>query len=473
MKENKFGRLFFILTIFTCLFFQATDFVNGQPNLGKIYKDAKERKGKRPIIIIPGILGSELINKETNEKVWFKFSRSDDDDLQLPIATDLKLSQDKLEPGDIIREVDLKLLPDVKVYQGLIDTLKQYGGYKEASWDDPPININDKFFVFPYDWRRDNVETAHLLLRKIEKLRKDTNNPKIKFNILAHSMGGLIARYAAMYGKTDLPKGNPKPNWAGEEYFSKLFFFGTPNEGSADALQILLRGRSSLGVGVDLPFIRNLTPLDIATMPAVFQLLPHSGTERFYDENLESLKVDIYKINTWRKYSWGVYSDNKYLKDFSEAELGRFEAYFELVLNRAKKFHQAINVFTKKRISLGIFIIGGDCDETLDAIVIYKDSKKDRWVTLTEPDSFRKSNGEKVSNGTLKRLMLAPGDGRVTRRSTLAETLIDSRRRSILFDSTLPLTSALFVCEDHDGITNNKTIQNNFLTSLISEAEQK
>lgn len=39
-------------------------------------KIAQAQTGKRPIIIIPGITGSELINSETGEKVWFTFSQA-------------------------------------------------------------------------------------------------------------------------------------------------------------------------------------------------------------------------------------------------------------------------------------------------------------------------------------------------------------------------------------------------------------
>lgn len=469
---KNYIRLFLFVSgiISAVFFFQNPVFAQKMPDLALIYKESKMRKGKRPIIIIPGILGSELINKDTKEKVWFSFKRSGDDDLELPVDANLRASRDKLVPGDIVREVDLKLLPNIKVYKSLIKSLEEYGGYEEASWDNPPSDINDKFFVFPYDWRRDNVETAQILIKKIDELKRKTKNPNLKFNILAHSMGGLIARYAAMYGAADLPAGNPRPNWIGEKYFSKIFFFGTPNEGSMETIDAVLKGTSSIGAGADIPFIRNLNPMDIVTMPSIFQLLPHPKTEHFYDENLNDLKINIYDVKTWKKYNWSVYSDEKYLKDLSPAQLKNFERYFELVLNRAQKFHQALDAFTSRRVSVGMFIIGGDCVETLDAVVVYKNGKDDKWITLTKPNSFKNSKGEKVSDEMLKKVMIAPGDGRVTRRSTLAETLTEGRNRSILFDSLLPLTSALFICESHDDITSNPTIQNNFLTALVSEA---
>lgn len=447
-----------------------------EPSLGKIYADAKTRQGKRPVIIIPGILGSELVNKDTGEVVWFDLSRSKDDDARLPIAASLKESKDKLVPRDIIRKIEVtKFLPEIQVYQQLIDTLKNHGGYTENSWDSPSDKVEDTFFVFPYDWRRDNVESAQLLIQKIDDLKKKLKRPELKFNILAHSMGGLIARYAAMYGDQDLPAGNatPQPNWAGEKHFNKIFLFGVPNEGSISALRRLLRGFATLGgSGTNLPFVRNLSPTDLATMPALFQLMPHAQLAKFYDEDLKPMKIDIYSVETWKKYEWSVFGDENFKKANSEAEVARFADYLTLMLRRAKKFHEALDVRNFRRSSLGFFLIGSDCKDTLDGAVIYKDAKKDKWVTQTHTDSFKNSKGEKVESSQLKDLLLMPGDGSVTRRSQLAETLAEDKRQSALFDSALPLTSALFICEDHEKITGNATVQNNFLTALVSEASR-
>ncbi len=472
MQKNRSRYLIFCLTAFFMFSLTAESFAQKEPDLNLIYKDAKTRKGKLPIILIPGILGSELINKDTKEKVWFSVGRSKDDDLRLPIATEPKLSQDNLIPGDILRQVELKLLPDQKVYKQLIDTLNNYGGYEEASWENPPTNLEDKFFVFPYDWRRDNVETARILIEKIEKLRVDSKSPNAKFNLLAHSMGGLIARYALMYGKVDLPNGKPVPNWSGENYFSKIFLFGVPNEGSVSALETVLKGRSSLGGSTDLPFVRNLSSLDIATMPAIFQLLPHQRTVRVFDEDLKPMKIDLYDIKTWKKYSWAMFEKPDNFKGLTEAETGRFEEYFSIVLQRAKKFHDALDAGSSKRVSVGMFIIGSDCKRTIDSLVIYQDPKDEKWVTLTKATAFKNSKDVKITEEQMKNIMYSSGDGQVTRRSLLAETLAEDRRKSYLFDSALPLTYAMFICESHQDITSNITIQNNVLTALISEASQ-
>jgi len=281
MLERKMKILIcFLIAIF--VFAPYETFAQKEPDLAKIFADAKNKTGKRPIIFIPGILGSELVNEETGEKVWFSLKRSQVDDLRLPIALNLLLSGDNLIPKDIVRKLDLPIVRDIEIYQKIVDSLENYGGYTEASWDDPPENLDDNFFVFPYDWRRDNVEAAHALIEKIEQLKKKSNRPNLKFNILAHSMGGLITRYAEMYGKADLPRGKgvPKPNWKGRRHFNRIFLFGTPNLGTAGALKTILEGYGIVQ-GVNLPFVQDLKPIEVITMPSIFQLLPHQNTYRF------------------------------------------------------------------------------------------------------------------------------------------------------------------------------------------------
>lgn len=463
-------RKFSILFIFLLLFGAAPSaFSQKRPDLDRLFRNAASRKGKRPIIIIPGILGSELINKRTGEKVWFSIGRSKDDDLRLPITADITMSHDLLVPGDIIRKLDIPILSDIEVYQNLIDALEKYGGYTAASWDDPPEDLDDKYFLFPYDWRRDNVETARMLFRRVSKLKKRLELPDAKFNIIAHSMGGLVARYAAMYGDRDIPEGEPKPDWPGDEHFAKIFLFGTPNEGSADALQLLLEGFGAIH-NFNLPFVRDVSPLEVISMPSTFQLLPHEGTFRLYDGNLRRMDADIFDPLTWKKYGWSIYGEDDLFDKFSPAEAGRLENYLKVVLKRAKDFDAALDVQNAGQSKIAFFIIGSDCVSTLDGAVIYKDSKKERWITLTRKDSFKRADGVRVSSGAVESVLFQPGDGRVTRRSLLAETLAVDKRQSVLFDSALPLTYALFACEEHDKLTENPVILDNLLTALISEA---
>src|SRR5687768_14798939 len=144
--------------------------------------------GKTPIIIIPGLTGSDLVNSRTGEQVWFKARRAKDDDLRLPISPNLSRNRDNLIVKDIIRTVEFfKVLPEIEIYERLMDGLQTRGGYREANWTTATRkDSEDVFYVFPYDWRRDNVENAQLLVRKIETLKRRLGKPNLKSNILAH-----------------------------------------------------------------------------------------------------------------------------------------------------------------------------------------------------------------------------------------------------------------------------------------------
>ena len=460
---------------------------------------AAQTTGKNPVIIIPGVTGSDLVNPKTGKKVWFSTRRDKDDDLRLPMTSALLArNRDGLQSKDIIRKVELTVLPDVQVYQTLIDALKTRG-YTEGDWNKP--QASDVFYVFPYDWRRDNVESAQLLIRKMTALKQALKRPDLKFDIIAHSMGGLIARYAAMYGSADLPrKGvSPVPTWAGAAHINKLMMFGTPNEGAVSAFDALLNG-SHIIAGRKLPLVDDFRPEDVMTNPSAFQLIPHQSSARFLDENLQPVKVDIYNIATWDKYGWGAINDPKFLsklrnaqflaiknKEIKPTPLGKdanyddrliaqtsyaqVRAYFIAALNRANLFQLALDAPTKNT-PVQLYAYGGNCQQTPDAVVLLRDEKKDRWITLTDARDIKTSGGKDIKKEVVKAAMFSIGDGRVTKRSLLAETALPGNAGPDI-QSMLALKSSFFTCGLHTSLFLEKPIQDSFLSALAVEDQKK
>lgn len=425
-------------------------------------------KGKNPIIIIPGVTGSELINGKNEQIVWFRPQRAKDDDLRLPISPNLVRNRDSLRPGDIIRKIEfLKFLPEIEIYEKLIDSLEKRGGYTEGNWDAPGADgYQDKLYVFPYDWRRDNVENARLLVQKIEALKRKLGRPNLKFNVIAHSMGGLIARYAAMYGNVDLPAGAPRPTWIGSRNFNKIFLLGTPNEGSVQALDTLLNGFSFLGGGLNLPFVQNLSKFDVFTIPSMYQLLPHKGTSVIYDENLKPLDIDFFDIKNWDKYNWSAIDDDAFVKKFDASEVKNARAYLVAVLARAKRFQEALDANTVEKTPISIYLIGAECKDTLGSAVVFQDAKKNRWKTIFKADSFERSGGgEKVTSEDLKKIIYEMGDGVVTRRSLAATDLTQKLNKTLL-----PITSEISICEGHTKLVTSPEVQDKLFTLLFNEA---
>lgn len=421
------------------------------------------------MIVIPGILGSELINSKTGETVWPSAFRTSQEGL--PISPDLEANHDDLVPGKIVETLRLaRVLPEVYVYRDLLESLRRYAGYREGDWENPAADgYQDTFYVFSYDWRKDNVKNARELVRRIERLKSRLQRPDLKFNIVAHSMGGLIARYAAMYGDADLPGGDGpiQPTWGGGAHISKIVMIGSPNEGSADAFATLIEGYSiTEGLRRRVPLLNKLTAEDAVRTPSVFQLMPHRGAVKFLDENLQALELDLYNVEVWKRYGWSVIYSPDFRRRYAGAagtdgENGRSEdldAYLAATLRRAERFQQALDSVENSNSPVVLLAIGGDCEETLSAPLILRDQKHNRWLTLTRPREFRTSTGVKISKKQATDAMYAPGDGRVTRTSLLGETLFKNLSRYTVFG-----------CDLHGQLPRNKSLQDNALTAIVGE----
>ena len=420
------------------------------------------------MIVIPGILGTELINPKTGETVWPSAFRTSQEGL--PISADLAANRDELVPGKIIETVKFgRVLPEVYVYKDLLEALRRYAGYRDGDWDNPAADgYQDTFYVFAYDWRQDNVSNGRELFRRIDRLKTKLQRPDLKFNIVAHSMGGLIARYAAMYGDVDLPmdESSITPTWIGAAHISKIVMIGVPNEGSADAFATLVEGYSiTEGLRRRVPLLNKLTAEDVVKTPSVFQLMPHREAVRFLDENLEVLPVDLYDPEVWKRYGWSViYSSPEFRRRYTEVSgtdglsENMLDAYLAATLRRARRFQEALDTSTTTSAPVTLLAIGGDCEETFNSPVLIRDEKRNRWVTLTRPREYRTSRGVKISKKKATDAMYAPGDGRVTRASLLGEHIFKQLSRY-----------AVFGCDLHGQLPRNPSLQDNALTAIVGE----
>ena len=411
------------------------------------------------------------MNPKTGEIVWPSAFRTSQDGL--PISPNLAANHDDLVPGKIIETVKLaRVLPEVYVYRDLLVALRRYAGYRDGDWNNPAADgYQDTFYVFPYDWRQDNVSNARELIRRISQLKIKLQRPDLKFNIVAHSMGGLIARYAAMYGDADLPPGDGpiQPTWLGAAHISKIVMIGVPNEGSAEAFATIVEGYSiTEGLRRRVPLLNKLTAEDVVSAPAVFQLMPHARAVKFLDENLQPLAIDLYDREVWKRFGWSViYSSPDFRRRYAssagtESGNGKSEndldAYLAATLQRARRFHEALDAMSDPNPPVVLLAIGGDCEETLSSPVILRDEKRNRWLTLTRPREYRTSSGVKITKQKATDAMYAPGDGRVTRESLLGENIFKKLSRY-----------AVFGCDLHGQLPRNPSLQDNALTAIVGE----
>ncbi|MBM4204690.1 MAG: hypothetical protein FJ194_11150 [Gammaproteobacteria bacterium] len=112
------------------------------------------------------------------------------------------------------------------------------------------------------------MTTVRKLKRFLDDVRREYGDEHLRFDVVAHSMGGYVARYFLRFGDEDVLRDNRlKVTWADVPYLNKMILLGTPNLGSLSSIEGFLRGQK---VG----FAR-IPEEVVATLPSTYQLFPH------------------------------------------------------------------------------------------------------------------------------------------------------------------------------------------------------
>jgi pimeloyl-ACP methyl ester carboxylesterase len=406
-------------------------------DMTRIHSVAAARPDRHPVIFLHGFIGAKLRNDRTEESVWGRFknaiTRSHVDDLALPIdAPALVDNRDHLVPYALYDEV-----AGVKFYGAMIQALENTGGYRLGDIDDP--KPGDNAFVYIYDWRRDNVESAAGLARAIERVRTRLGDPEMRFDLIAHSMGGLVSLYYLMYGGADILSSDPPPEvpWTGASSLDRVVLLGTPIHGTLAAFRALNTG-----------FSRSMSQEVMFTMPSVYELLPWEGGEHLIDPEGKRLPVDLYDAQEWVRHGWSVFDGR--CRDTAPGEAAEKlqterVAFLERALGRAKRFHAALGQGEGRTPPVPIVAFGSDCVPTLDQAVVKETAAGP--ITLFDGEATRDRNAR-----LLERLMMVPGDGTVTAASLQGYG-----------------ASTFFVCETHGFLPANREFQDNLFHVLFQE----
>lgn len=435
-----------------------------KPDLARLYESARNNPQQPPVILLHGVMGSKLRDRQTGKEIWPKGIATlvKDDFWPVAMAIDpktLRAFSPRLEPYAITDQI-----VGIDFYSSIMRTLEQYGGYQRAAAGTLVQGKQKRYYVFIYDWRQDISTIAGQLADYIAQVRRDYGNPALKVDLVAHSMGGLVSRYFLRYGKQDVLDGNDFPvNLSGASQVRRSVLLATPNLGSAQALQSLIEGRR-LGI-VKIP------PEVLATMPSLYQLLPHGMLKPVFDPAGQPLDVDIYDVEVWRKNQWSIFdpaSRARILEHFEnsaegEAYYATLSQFFAKTLERARRFQWSLTV-KLPRHSHQFVVMGGDCLMTPSHLVLEKDEDSGKTVVRVWPSRV----SHRVKGVDYERLMLEPGDGKVTKSSLLARNTLDpavARQWYVDF----PLDYPLFLCEKHERIPGNIFFQDNLLHILLSQ----
>ncbi|MDD5699359.1 MAG: hypothetical protein PHH77_12160 [Victivallaceae bacterium] len=354
---------------------------------------AYEGPARNPVILIHGFLGASLHDKRTDKQVWGSFTGSQiwdgftkDYCRQLACAMELgkPLTEipDKLQAVRLLKNMTVKIMAvdfNIAAYQTIIDILENSGYVSESK----PLPKNKKFyslFTFYYDWRRDIAENAgHLhqfILVRRKYLQKKyeeyygIRNFDVQFDIVAHSMGGLVTRYYLRYGDQKLtPKDGrmPKLDWRGSRYVDKAIIVGTPNAGYLDTCLELTQG---LKLDRRLPLY---PPGLVGTFPSYYEMMPVAGMHAVVaGGNPETPEVDMYDPKVWIANQWGL-ADPKQdnvlkalLPDAGSAAERRKIALDHLrkCLLQAKRFTRAMSIAANPPEDVMLILFVGDAVKT-------------------------------------------------------------------------------------------------------------
>ncbi len=431
---------------------------NRAPDLTRLYQAHANTRDRVPVIIIPGMLGSRLVDRATGVEAWPGSTRRllTSGYLELALQIDpvtLEPLDDGLVPGGLFDSVAGR-----DFYGRVINALQQAGGYRLARPGQPATRGDALMYTFTYDWRQDMVRSVQKLDELIEQIRRDHGDPELRVDIIAHSMGGLIVRYYERYGTADVLDGNVFPvTGTGAQKLRRLVLLGTPNQGSVSAIHSFLNGyRVALS---------RLVTEGVATMPGLYQLFPHPRVTWITTTRGEPLELDLFDVELWRNFGWSVFNHEAQRRMASQPAFWPaqdvFERYFAKHLERAQRFMWSLSVPIGHVKLIEPLTFGGDCIPTLTHLVI--EVVDGASVVRLRPEQIQNP----VPGVDYDRLMYEPGDGSVTKSSLLGRQELDPTIPRNEF-ADIEIDHAFFVCAIHGTLTGNVHFLDNLLNYLLS-----
>jgi len=469
MKFTLYKRLLFYRGLFALLLlmtaFYAGSYYHSKkqaPDLHRLYMQSMHITDQPPVVFIHGVMGSKLRNAQTSEELWpgsiqrILFSNFSDVKFNIDPNT-LEPIQGEIEAFEICETAVGK-----DFYGKVVNLIGDIGEYKLAEVGQKADKTQKNYYVFFYDWRQDNVITARKLADFIDQIRLDYDDPDLKVDIVAHSMGGLIARYYIRYGREDVLNDNEFPvNMYGGDRVRRVILLGTPNLGSVKIMNLFI-------TGVKLGTREKIHTETLATMPSLFQLFPHPLNNWIVNSDGKPLDRDLFDVHLWRRFQWSIFDptvrERIHSEFTNEQEANEYlvllEAYFEKNLERARRFVWSLTVpLPENHPKLVVF--GGGCHLTSARIIVEEVEGMSLIRMLPEEITMP------VGGVNYDALLLEPGDGSVTKASLLGRDVLDPSIPRHKY-SFFPLDHAFILCEKHNSLTGNINFQDNLLNELLS-----
>ncbi len=439
--------------------------------IATLYQDLArlESPDRNPVIVIPGILGSKLRDSETGATVWGGFesraAKRDPQRIALPMDPARALSElrDSLVPDGVLESLRVSVAPGLRVegtaYRAILSALGA-GGYRDQDLGQSgAIDYgSDHYtcFQFSYDWRRSCAENAALLdafvlekkaLVERENEKRFGRRGDVRFDLVAHSMGSLVAHYYLRYGNQPLQDDSgPALNWSGAALVDKAIFVAPPNAGSMQSLVYLLQGIRIA------PATPHFSPAIIGSMPGVYELLPRKRHRVLWvDGDKTRTPVDPLDVELWDYWDWGLLdpeSDAELQTSFphlqsAEARQSAARDHLRKCLENARRFQEAMDRPATPPAHLRMVLFAGDDRETPAAAAI--------------------------TGHSIRGVESVPGDGVVPRYSALLDEGFATRPASSRVRSPVGWTEIHFLQNEHIELTESVAFTDMLLFLLLQD----
>ncbi len=223
-----------------------------------------ERSNRRPVVVLPGIMGSELYLGD--KLFWPNLTQALRNPALLSVGHGETLRLGRIAKRIIVIPNFIKL----DAYSELVDYLEDELGYVSGQ----------DLLEFPYDWRQDNRDSAEKLKAAVDRWRKEVIGMDTKFTILCHSMGALVSRYYLNC-------------LGGDSHVDKFVALAGAHFGAPFVIQGLLYGPDLLPLGIGQKNFH----LALTSMPSAYQLIPPYPAAFGPDGK----SIDLHEDNSWVK----------------------------------------------------------------------------------------------------------------------------------------------------------------------------
>jgi pimeloyl-ACP methyl ester carboxylesterase len=255
-----------------------------------------------PVVFIPGFAGSYLCEKAGNKaRVWP--GKMDPRKIRLPMDVNLDPNSLEHEACGVVREsIRLGGFRVADVYGDFV-------GYLQGN-----LGNGVKVLEFSYDWRLSVEHNARELRAYL-----DRELPGSEVDIVAHSFGGLIARYFIQ-------------NLRGENRVHQLITLGTPYRGSTNTFYTLYDGWGG-GEGLKDKAINwwmGTAELrkSLLSFPGFYDMLPSYPNCCWFSPDTQ---FNAFDVKAWSRFSF-------YTEDFPGPQE---QTFLESQLKRALELHRS------------------------------------------------------------------------------------------------------------------------------------